>query len=160
VNQLDRAVSEINPRALRQVGTVQVGNGAAAIAFGHGSIWVANATDYTLSRINPESGEVATIPLAGEPGGIAAGKQGMWVSSTSTGQLLLVDANSNAVSQSIPIGNGPQGVAVGGGSVWAANAPDGTVTRFDPGDGRIRNLTVGRGSNRRRVRRRRPLGRD
>src|ERR671935_340892 len=129
--------------ALRQVGTIQVGNGAGAIAFGHGSIWVANATDYTLSRIEPDSGAVKTIPLAGEPGGIAAGEQGMWVSSTSTGQLLLVDADTNAVSQSVSIGNGPQGVAVGGGSVWVANTPDGTVTRFDPGDGRIRKLTVG-----------------
>jgi hypothetical protein len=45
--------------------------------------------------------------------------------------------------QSIPIGNGPQGVAVGGGSVWVANTPDGTVTRFDPGNGRIRKLAVG-----------------
>ena len=143
VNQLDRTVSEINPRALRQIGTNQVGNGAGAIAFGHGSIWVANATDYTLSRIDPDSGAVKTIPLAGEPGGIAAGEQGMWVSSTSTGQLLLVDADTNAVSQSVSIGNGPQGIAVGGGSVWVANTPDGTVTRFDPGDGRIRKLTVG-----------------
>src|SRR5919204_2564168 len=143
VNQLDRTVSEINPRALRQVGKSQVGNGAGAIAFGHGSIWVANATDYTLSRIDPDSGGVKTIPLAGEPGGIAAGEQGMWVSSTSTGQLLLVDADTNAVSQSVSIGNGPQGVAVGGGSVWVANTPDGTVTRFDPGTGRIRKLTVG-----------------
>jgi ABC-type transport system substrate-binding protein/DNA-binding SARP family transcriptional activator/DNA-binding beta-propeller fold protein YncE len=143
VNQLDGTVSEINPRALRQVGTIQVGNGAGAIAFGHGSIWVANATDYTLSRIDPDSGAVKTIPLAGEPGGIAAGEEGMWVSSTSTGQLLLVDADTNAVLQSVSIGNGPQGVAVGGGSVWVANTPDGTVTRFDPGDGRIRKLTVG-----------------
>src|SRR5919204_444169 len=129
--------------ALRQLGPIQVGNGAGAIAFGHGSIWVANATDYTLSRIEPDSGAVKTIPLAGEPGGIAAGEQGMWVSSTSTGQLLLVDADTNAVSQSVSIGNGPQGVAVGGGSVWVANTPDGTVTRFDPGTGRIRKLTVG-----------------
>jgi ABC-type transport system substrate-binding protein/DNA-binding SARP family transcriptional activator/streptogramin lyase len=143
VNQLDRTVSEINPQALRQVGTIQVGTGAGAIAFGHGSIWVANATDYTLSRIDPNSGAVTTIPLAGEPGGIAAGDRGIWVSSTSTGQLLLVDPDSNAVSQSISIGNGPQGVAVGGGSVWIANTPDGTVTRFDPGDGRIRKFSVG-----------------
>jgi DNA-binding SARP family transcriptional activator/streptogramin lyase len=143
VNQLDRTVSEINPQALRQVGTIQVGTGAGAIAFGYGSIWVANATDYTLSRIDPNSGAVTTIPLAGEPGGIAAGDRGIWVSSTSTGQLLLVDPDSNAVSQSISIGNGPQGVAVGGGSVWIANTPDGTVTRFDPGDGRIRKFSVG-----------------
>jgi peptide/nickel transport system substrate-binding protein len=67
----------------------------------------------------------------------------VWVSSTSTGQLLLVDARTNTVSQSVPIGNGPQGVAVGGGSVWVANTPDGTVSRFDPGTGRIRKIAVG-----------------
>ena len=143
VNQLDRTVSEVNPQALRAVRPIQVGNGAGAIAFGHGSVWVANATDYSLSRINPDSGDVTTIPLAGAPGGIAASRQGMWVSSTSTGQLLFVDARTNTVTQSVPIGNGPQGVAVGDGSVWVANTPDGTVSRFDPGTGRIRKIAVG-----------------
>jgi ABC-type transport system substrate-binding protein/DNA-binding SARP family transcriptional activator/streptogramin lyase len=143
VNQLDRTVSEVNPRALRAVRPIQVGNGAGAIEFAHGSVWVANATDYSLSRIDPDSGHVRTIPLAGAPGGIAASQQGMWVSSTSTGQLLLVDARTNTVSQSVPIGNGPQGVAVGGGAVWVANTPDGTVSRFDPGTGRIRKIAVG-----------------
>ena len=66
----------------------------------------------------------------------------MWVSSTSTGQLLLVDAKTNSVTQSVPIGNGPKGVAVGGGAVWVANAPDGTVSRFDPGTGRIRKIAL------------------
>jgi peptide/nickel transport system substrate-binding protein len=143
VNQLDRTVSEVSPQALRSVRPIQVGNGAGAIAFGHGSVWVANATDYSLSRIDPDSGDVTTIPLAGAPGGIAAARQGMWVSSTSTGQLLLVDGRTNTVTQSVPIGNGPQGVAVGDGAVWVANAPDGTVSRFDPGTGRIRKIAVG-----------------
>ena len=143
VNQLDRTVSEVNPQALRVVRPIQVGNGASAIAFGHGSVWVANATDYSLSRIAPDSGRVTRIPLAGEPGGIAASRQGIWVSSTSTGQLLLVDARTNAVTQSVAIGNGPRGVAVGGGAVWVANTPDGTVSRFDPGTGRIRKVAVG-----------------
>jgi len=143
VNQLDRTVSEVNPQALRAVRPIQVGNGAGAIAFGHGSVWVANATDYSLSRIDADSGHVTTIPLAGEPGGLAVAPQGLWVSSPSTGQLLLVDARTNTVSQSVPIGNGPQGVAVGGDSVWVANTPDGTVSRFDPGTGRIRKIAVG-----------------
>jgi peptide/nickel transport system substrate-binding protein len=143
VNQLDSTVSEVNPRALRQVRRIQVGNGARAIAFGHGSVWVANATDYSLSRIDPNSGHVTTIPLAGEPGGIAASPDGVWVSSTSTGQLSLVDARTNTVTQSVPIGNGPQGVAVGGGAVWVANTPDGTVSRFDPRSGQIRKIAVG-----------------
>ena len=143
VNQLDGTVSEVNPRALRAVRPIQVGNGAGAIAFGHGSVWVANATDYSLSRIDPESGDVTTIPLAGAPGGIAPSRRGIWVTSASTGQLLLVNARTNTVTQSVPIGNGPQGVAVGGGSVWAANTPDGTVSRFDPGTGQIRKIAVG-----------------
>ena len=144
VNQLDRNVSEINPRALRQVGTVQVGNGASAIAFGHGSVWVANATDYSLSRIDPDRAKVvATIPLAGVPGGVASGREGIWVASSSTGQLLLVDPESNRVSQSIGIGNGPRGVAAGGGSVWVANGPDGTVSKYEPSSGHIRKITVG-----------------
>ena len=142
MNQLDRTVSEVNPRALRQVGTTQVGNGAGAVAFGHGSVWVANAADYSLSQIDAKSGRVATIRLAGEPGGIAPAPRGMWVSSTSTGQLLLVDAKTNSVTQSVPIGNGPTGVAVGAGAVWVANAPDGTVSRFDPTTGRIRKIAL------------------
>src|SRR4029453_13280046 len=90
----------------------------------------------------PDSGDIAAIRLAGEPGGIAAAPQGVWVSS-GTGQLLLVDARTNTVTQSVPIGNGPQGVAFGGGAVWVANTPDGTVSRFDPGTGRIRKIAVG-----------------
>ena len=144
VNQLDRSVSEINPRALRQVGTVQVGNGASAIAFGHGSVWVANTTDYSLSRIDPERAKVvATVPLAGVPGGVASGHEGMWVASSSTGQLLLVNPGSNRVSQSTAIGNGPRGVAVGGGSVWVANGPDGSLSRYEPSSGRVRKIAVG-----------------
>ncbi|MDX6491997.1 MAG: hypothetical protein QOD43_2242, partial [Gaiellaceae bacterium] len=144
VNQLDRNVSEVNPRARKQVGTIQVGNGASAIVYGHGSVWVANATDYSLSRIDPASGKVvATIPLAGVPASLAANRRGIWVTSSSTGQLLLVDPRANRVSQQISIGNGPRGVAVGGGSVWVANEPDGTVSRFDPRSGRVRKITVG-----------------
>lgn len=144
VNQLDRTVSEVNPRARKQVGTTQVGNGASAIAYGHGSVWVANATDYSLSRIDPASGKVvATIPLAGVPAGLAASRRGIWVTSSSTGQLLLVDPHANRVSQQISIGNGPRGVAVGGGSVWVANEPDGTVSRLDPRSGRVRKIPVG-----------------
>ena len=65
------------------------------------------------------------------------------MTSSSTGQLLLVDPRANRVSQQISIGNGPHGVAVGGGSVWVANEPDGTVSRFDPRSGRVRKITVG-----------------
>lgn len=144
VNQLDRTVSEINPRALRQVASFQVGNGADAVAFGDGSVWVANVIDGTISRVNPATGRVVTIPLAGQPGGVAAAREGIWVASASTGQLLLIDPHTNAVAQAKEIGGSLAGVAVGGGSVWVANTGEQAVSRFDPGTGAVTNVNVGK----------------
>ncbi len=145
VNQLDRTVSEINPRALRQVASFQVGNGAEAIAYGDRSLWVANTSDGTISRIDPRTGRATAIPLAGAPAGIAVSQQGVWVTSSSTGQLLLIDPRSNQVTQAVPIGNGPAGVAVGAGSVWVTNMPESTVSRFDPDTGNVTKIVVGKG---------------
>ena len=143
VNQLDRTLSEVNGRAFRQVATFRVGTGAAAVAYGYGSVWVANAVDDTISRIDPNRGPIATIPLTGQPGGIAVGVEGVWVTSVSTGQLLLIDPQDDQVTQAIQIGNGPTGVAVGGGGLWVANTPDGTVSHFDPDTGAVSKINVG-----------------
>ena len=52
-NQLDGTVSEINPGAGRPVGSpIPVGIGPSAVAFGFSSVWVANVTSDTLTRIN------------------------------------------------------------------------------------------------------------
>ena len=144
-NQLDRSVWEINPRALRRVATFTVGNGASAIAFGVGSLWVANVTDDTVTRIEAASGRSTTIPLAGQPGGLAVGPQGVWVTSQSTGQLLLIDPSTNQVTQAIAIGNEPAGVVVGAGAVWVANVADRTVSRLDPDTGTVTKVNVGAG---------------
>jgi YVTN family beta-propeller protein len=144
VNQLDRTISEINPGALRQVASFAVGNGASAIAFGDGSAWVTNAIDDTVSRIDPGTGRVVTIPLAGEPGGIAVGTSRVWVASASTGQLLMIDPRTDQVTQQVSLGGSPSGVAVGDGSVWVANTSDSTVSRFQPATGSVSTFNVGR----------------
>jgi ABC-type transport system substrate-binding protein/DNA-binding SARP family transcriptional activator len=142
----DRTVSEVNPRARRQVGErIRIGNGPVAIAVGRGSVWVANATDETLSRIDPRRGDVvATVPLGSSPSGLAVGREGVWVTSATTGELLLVDPAGSAAPQRYEVGNGPTGVAVGGGAVWVANGPDATVTRFDPRTAERRKVEVDR----------------
>jgi YVTN family beta-propeller protein len=145
-NELDGTVSEVNPRAGREVARIQVGNGPDEIAFGFRSVWVANVTDNTLSRIDPGSdGVIATIPLGSAPAGLAVGDRALWVTSAETGRLLLVDPLGNRVSRAFPIGNSPGGVAFGAGSVWVADA-DGTVWRFDPLSGRLVKFRVGRPS--------------
>jgi ABC-type transport system substrate-binding protein/DNA-binding SARP family transcriptional activator/DNA-binding beta-propeller fold protein YncE len=143
VNQLDRTVSEINPRALRPVASFRVGNGADAVAFGFGSVWVTNVVDDTVSRIDPGAGRVSTIPLAGQPGGIATGPDGVWVTSESTGQLLLIDPTTNEVTQQKELGGSPAAVATGRRSVWVANADERSVARFEPGSGTVTSINVG-----------------
>ena len=143
INQLERTVSEINPRAFRSVASFPVGNGAAAVAYGDGSLWVGNVTDDTISRIVPATGSIATIPLSGRPAGIAIAPEGVWVTSASTGQLLMIDPRNNQVTQAIEIGNGPAGVAVGNGYVWVANTDDGALSRFDPNTGAVTKIPIG-----------------
>ena len=47
---------------------------------GHGSVWVANSGDGTVSRIDPVSGRViATIDVGGSPTGLAVADDGVWV---------------------------------------------------------------------------------
>jgi virginiamycin B lyase len=58
-----------------------VGDGPAAIAVGAGAVWVANAGDGTISRIDPRSFEVVkTIKTGNAPAGIAVGGGFVWVS--------------------------------------------------------------------------------
>ena len=50
------------------------------VAFGAGSIWVANAGDGTVSRIDPITGRVVrTIDVGGSPTGIVVADDEVWV---------------------------------------------------------------------------------
>ena len=62
------------------IATIPVGDGPTAIAYGAGSVWVANGADGTLSRIDPRTNRVANILVVGNrPSGIAVGTDGIWV---------------------------------------------------------------------------------
>jgi YVTN family beta-propeller protein len=67
------------------VTTIRVGDGPVAIVFGEGSVWVANANDHTISRIDPKTDDVtATIKLGNvSVRGIAVGAGKVWVTAQS-----------------------------------------------------------------------------
>ena len=61
--------------------TIPVGDGPRAVAVGEGSVWVANAADGTVSRIDPETNEVMkTITVGNAPVGVAVVDGSVWVS--------------------------------------------------------------------------------
>ncbi|HEY6058914.1 MAG TPA: hypothetical protein VIV06_12850, partial [Candidatus Limnocylindrales bacterium] len=128
--------------------TIPVGVKPFFISAGSGALWVANAEDGTVARIDPSTNSVvATIDLhfsgsTGEtanPFGITADNGNVWVTSivvdangnSVPGLVNLLDAQTNRELGSVGVGNSPLGIATGFGSVWVVNQEDGTVSRID-----------------------------
>ena len=103
---------------------MSVGNGPTGIAFGDGSVWVANSLDGTVSRIDPATNRVtATIPVGEGPDGIAVGSGAVWVSGEFSEAIARIDPAENRVVERIPIANRPKGLALLEDQVWFAVQP-------------------------------------
>jgi YVTN family beta-propeller protein len=121
------------------VAQAQVGTGPSAIASGARAVWVVNADDNSVSRIDPDTTTVAqTIQVGNEPSGIAVGAGFVWVANNGDGTVSQIDPGTNKVVRTIlRVGNQPAGIAYGEGGVWVANASDKTVVRIDPNSGTV-----------------------
>ncbi len=128
----DSTVSRIDPTSMQVVFTTFAGNGPSDIAFGGGSLWVANAENSSVTRFNrPTYGPAAELSVGRRPSGIAFGDGAVWVTGTAVDAVSRIDASTNSVT-SIPVGRAPVGIAYGAGAVWVANSGDGTLSRIDP----------------------------
>ena len=127
-------VARIDPSTNMVVSPTGVaGTLASAVATGFDAVWVANAGDNNVVRINPRTnGVVRMISVGGSPRGIAVGEGAVWVTSEADDLVFRIDAASSSVKTTIPVGDGPTGIAFGEGAVWVANSADGTVSRIDP----------------------------
>ena len=147
------SISQVDPSTGKVVRTVRLpgkGNswasvGYPGIAIGEGAVWAANPKG-SISRIDPRSGRV-TGEVKLEAGGLAAGKEGVWV--VNENSVTRINARTNRPGQMIQSGsNQLEGIAVGAGSVWAtAGAAEGLVWRFEPGpEPTARSIDVGSGA--------------
>jgi len=126
------SVGIIDPDSGEIVGQVHVGRTPEDIAFGEGSLWVANLESGTISEIDPDSrDEVATFNAGAKPRGIAAGEGAVWVANGFDNELTIFDPAQDRVDDRVPLA-GPKDVAVGFGAAWVANVTDTTVVRIDP----------------------------
>jgi YVTN family beta-propeller protein len=137
------AVGVIDPKTNRLVGQVRVGQRPTRLVVGDGVVWVLNADDRTVSRVENEGRRIShTIPLSGtgEPAGLAAGEGAVWLGAGLYGPLSLsrINPSFNEIAQTIPLGRAEDPffaarwqVAVGDGSIWAVGPRFGTVLRID-----------------------------
>ena len=139
----ENAVGLIDPDTGELSGQFAVGRGPSAAAVGAGSVWVANAHDGTVSRVDADTRQVAQIEVGGDPSSLAFGGGSLWVTSAEGRGVVQIDPDTNRVLRTIPVGNAPRGIAVASGAVWVATAVDGMVTRIDLAGGSLKMIAVG-----------------
>ena len=114
---------------------IRVGRGPRGVAVGETSVWVANASDGTVTRIDPAAGEVVgdPIPVGRDPRELTIGEGSVWVANARDSTVTRIDpADGEVVGDPIDVGEDPIGITVGAGSVWTANFRADTVTQIRP----------------------------
>jgi DNA-binding beta-propeller fold protein YncE len=121
------------------VGSVPVGRRPVAVTVGFGSIWVANADDGTVSRIDPDRREVVrTIGIGAPAVDLAVGPDALWVANGSEGTVSRIDPDAEAVVDTIDLRgsselawNAAYAVEAEADAIWVAVGPH-HVARIDP----------------------------
>jgi hypothetical protein len=104
------------------------------VAFGEGSVWVADRGLEQVLRVNPARNRVAArITVPGTPSRLAVGDGAVWVTQAGLDSLARIDIASQMVVATVPIGGRAAGEpALGAGSVWALDGTHRQVVRIDP----------------------------
>jgi YVTN family beta-propeller protein len=130
-------LSRLDPEGRRVGLAIDPGAFPANIVVGADAVWITDPNADTVTRVDPASGELATIPVGHGPDGITFGAGSIWVADSDGDAVTRIDPRTRGVTETIPVGHAPFGIAFGAGSVWVANSRDGTVTRIDPADGAV-----------------------
>jgi YVTN family beta-propeller protein len=136
VAALPDSVAAIDPATNRVVADIPVGQRPDAIAYGLGSLWVANGDSGTVTRIDPRSKRpVATIGIGGDVADLAVGFGSVWVADGNAGTVTQINRRNAPYSIQFGAQNPLQpkpifSIATGAGYVWATRE-DGIV-RIDP----------------------------
>ena len=87
-------------------------------------MWVANAGDDALVRINPDTGAVAaTVSVGDGPAALLATATALWVANARDGTVMRLDPRSGAVTKTIHLGGSPTALVSAAGQVWVTVAP-------------------------------------
>jgi len=100
---------------------IAIGSPPLRLDAGPKAVWVTSEEDGTLTRLDPDSGEVvSTRPLGKGVSGVAVGGKWTWVTNPERGVLLRLEPRSGRVKE-IPIPGEPGPIALGGNRVWLAD---------------------------------------
>ena len=109
----------IDPKTNKVAEAMAVGRKANGVATGGGFVWVTNAADGTVWRIDPKTKKVLTVSARGTPTGVAVGPSAL-VANGPEHSLAAIDPTTGSVASlrgsqgspglSLPVAAGPEGV--------------------------------------------------
>jgi YVTN family beta-propeller protein len=116
----------------RITATIPVGASPLDVLVDQDAVWVANAGQGTVSRVDPATNTVTnTIQVGRNPVRLAAGFGSIWVANQTEQTLSRIDARTGQLLATIPTPTlAPNQLAVGAGSVWALASY--SLLRIDP----------------------------
>ena len=146
------SVAKIDPSGNKIESYVGVGADPVAIAVGLRGVWVANAEDGTVDRLDPGTGQLVHTPIGIGAGGlsdIAVGLGSVWVAGGNNGTVTQIDPRLNQVASTYPAHVRPTVaptpvffVVVDSHRVWATRGK--WLLRIDPRTNRVeKRVTVG-----------------
>jgi DNA-binding SARP family transcriptional activator len=116
---------------------------ATDIAFGYGSVWVSDAGQQVVLKIDPKKRVVAdAIGVGADVQALAVGFGSIWVADGNSATVTRIDPNRDRVTKTIRLGssggtpNVSFAIATGAGAVWVTGG-DGLVERIDPETNRV-----------------------
>ena len=146
-NRLDGTVSRIDQEGSPdEIVHIPVGGAPSALAFGAGSLWVADGDAREVVQVDPGANKaLPPITVGNAPRSLAVTAGALWAVSGVDGSVARIDLDSTRVT-SIPIGAIPTAIVAGAGALWVSSEESGTVTRIDPRSGAVVSaITVGNG---------------
>jgi YVTN family beta-propeller protein len=129
------AVTEIDESG-SVVASVAVGTNPIAVASARGAIWVTNAGDDTVSKVDPTTHSVQRVVDVGRvPQSLAVTGDDLWVANFADGTVSRINVRAARVVDTIRVGSGPAALATGPAGLWVANSGANTIQRIDTTSG-------------------------
>jgi ABC-type transport system substrate-binding protein/class 3 adenylate cyclase len=120
------------------IAEVPVTGRPSGVAVGSDSVWVTDAVDDTVLRIDPARNLVVDrIEVGGEPQAVVVGDRSVWVANGQEGTVSEINPDKGRVVSTTRVGNGPTGIASTPGAVWVVNELDATVSRISTTNGGV-----------------------
>jgi YVTN family beta-propeller protein len=132
-NREGDSVSRIGPTSSTADDPITVGDNPRGIDVSAEAVWVTNAGDNTVTRLDLNTGDDQVIPVGTEPRGVVVAFGSVWVSNGVSNSVTRLDAETGEEIQEIDVGQSPEGITAGTDSIWVANGDGDSITRIDPG---------------------------